>query len=507
MNDDLTKNVQDAIRGYIDHVGDKKIKDRALDKLDKLHKDFIENLYVQVKSIFKECTEIKAPIEKIKKEKAPKNSTKEEMIIFSKKIISELVSLVKSHHVLDVVVESHTHFLEEIKFIESWNKYEQWLSWALEFGEGSYLATHIAKLTHSSSKGASVDVRYHDSCNKYDARYICTLNTPILDTAYPDNKYSSISQFYNIYVDGRYIGDLFREGDEKYLRPFTKHDELLRLWVRGFSNSIQNKNKQSYFLSKQIYFPTAGRQYHLLMPLTSSSLVHALHLDHKKYRNEEQECARAQRSKKKYSVTLTCTYPKKAYLHVTASNHSNASSLNGERGGRIGLLTAMPPQWKSQIHSYINKTSIFDKTLAFELKDEIHDLRNYLLLIKNKSLSISEPKRNAAVISKLQAISSQFFNYLETINNNEACEGWTIMSKLPQEQQLAFEPRREDEIARALIISKLWKKTLSQAYGRWLNQQLSQKSTLKPTTVHAALWADCFLLELREMIAIQEAAL
>jgi CRISPR-associated protein Csy1 len=507
MNDDLTKSVQDAIKEYIDNVGDKKIEDRTLEKLDKFHKDFIENFYIQYKPEIKECSEIRIEIEKIKKEKVPKNSSKEEKITFSRKLIDELFSLVKDYCAFENFVESYENFLEKVKFIKSWNIYEQWFSWALEFGEDSYLATHIAKLTHSSSKGSSVDVRYYDSCNKFCTKYVSTVKNPILDTAYPDNKYSSISQLYNNQVGEYFIGDLLREGDEKYLRPFTKHDELLKLWTSGLSKSIKNENKKSYFLSKQTYFPTQNRQYHLLMPLTSSSLVHALHLEHKEYWDEEQESARKQKSNKKYSTTVTCTYPNKAYLHVTGSNHSNASSLNGKRGGRIALLPTTPPQWRSQPSSYLNRVSIFDKSLSYELKEEINDLRNYLILIKNKSLSISEPKRNAAVMNKLQAISSQFFNYLETINANETSTAWTINSKLPAEQQLAFEPWRQDEVAKALKLDNAWQKTLSQNYGRWLNQQLSQKGKLKLTPIQASLWTDCFLLELREMVSTQEVGL
>jgi CRISPR-associated protein Csy1 len=189
---------------------------------------------------------------------------------------------------------------------------------------------------------------------------------------------------------------------------------------------------------------------------------------------------------------------------VTGSNHSNASALNGKRGGRVALLPALPPFWRSNIPTYVNKTSIFDKTLAFELSDEIDELRNYLLLISNKSLSISEPKRNASVLRKLQAISGQFFNYLEIINLNEFVEGWTVNSKLPVEQQLVFEPWRKDDKAKASKINKTWLKTLGQAYGRWLNKQLAKKLKFKLSTAHAGLWSDCFVLELRERVAIQE---
>ena len=507
MNNELVKSVQDTVKEYIDNVDDKKVTDRTLEKLDKLHKEFLANIFVQVKPMFGEHGEIKNKVEEIKQKKVFKGATKAQKVEFSHVVINELIDLIRSYEISSDTIEAHKQFTKNIRSIKSWNKYEQWFSWALDFGKDSYLATHIAKLSHSSSKGSSVDVRYHDSCDKYDARYITTNGDVVLDTAYPDNKYSSISQFYNICVAGYYIGDLLREGDGKYLHAFTKNDELLKLWTASFAGLIKNDKKQSYFLSKQVYFPTQDRQYHLLMPLTSSSLVHALHLEHKKYFDEDQKNAIKQKNLKKYSAKVIRTYPKKAYVHVTGSNHSNASSLNGKRGGRIALLSAIPPQWQSRLSSYVNKYSVFDKKLAFELQDEISDLARFLFFIKNKSLSISAPNRNATVLNKLRAISSQLFNYLETINANEIDEGWTASSKLPPAQQLMFEPRREDMAAKSLKINEKWQKTLSQTYGRWLNQQLAHKGRLKLTTVHAALWEDCFLHELKEMIATQKVTL
>lgn len=377
----------------------------------------------------------------------------------------------------------------------------QWTSKAIDIS----FATHVGKLTHSSSKSSSV----LDTTIEKNNRYLTTngLRAIEIDVASTNAASLPIANILQLTVDGMSVLDCLKRNDSTLFKKIIDDDVVVDAWCNQLKQSFNATQKQSYFLAKQIYFPVKNGQYHLLMPLTSSSLVHALHQKHKQYWDEEQESARLQKSHKKYSSTLTCTYPKKAYLHVTGSNHSNASSLNGKRGGRIALLPSMPPQWRSRVSSYINKPSLFDKILAFELKDEINDLRNYLLLIKNKSLSTSEPKRNAAVLSKLEAISNQFFNYLETINDNEAFEGWTLMSKLPPEQQLVLEPRREDATAKPLKISKLWQKTLSKTYGRWLNKQLSQQGKFKLTVIHETLWSDCFLLELKEMVAIQEVAL
>jgi len=380
-----------------------------------------------------------------------------------------------------------------------------WLdAWAKRASDISF-ATHVAKLTHSSSKGSSI--LDNSVTKKY--RYLTTnqLTAAEIDTASSNAASLPISDILKLTVNGVSVLDCLKNKKHNFFKQITDDTKVINDWCNQLCQSYDSATKQSYFLSKQIYFPTEGQQYHLLMPLTSSSLVHALYLEHKKYWNPDQVDARKQKKLKHYSPTVTCTYPKKAYLNVTASNHSNASSLNGKRGGRISLLPTAPPQWQSRLPSYFNKSSIFDKTLAFELKDVINELKNYLLLIKNKSLSTSEPKRNTAIVNKLQAISSQFFNYLETINANELVEGWTVGSKLPPEQQMIFEPRREDVSAKAMKINTQWQKIVSQTYGRWLNQQLTQKGKLKPTAIHAALWADYFLLELREIVATQEATL
>ncbi|WP_351077141.1 type I-F CRISPR-associated protein Csy1 [Shewanella sp. CAL98-MNA-CIBAN-0140] len=512
INEDIKK-VQSAIENYIDAVDEQKIQDRNLDKLVSLFKDFFTNGCLQAKSIFKQNTDVKNGVTDLKKKKSVKGSSKQENIEFYRSLSNELISLFKQQSVLVEQVKLYEQLKLKAKEISHWNKYEQWLGWALDFGAESYLATHIAKLTHSSSKGTSCDVRYHNSCNKYSSQYVLTAEKPILDTAYPDNKYSSISQMYNIEVAEHYIGDLLRDGADIYLRCFTQNKELLSFWCKTFSKLIKNENKQSYFLSKQTYFPVEDHQYHLLLPLTSSSLVHAIHLKHKTIWDGKMELdtvqrvAKSQRGNKKYSEINTCAYLNKAYINVTGSNHSNASSLNGKRGGRISLLPTMPPQWQSIIPSYVNKTDVFDRSLSLVLKNEMNDLKKYLVLIKNKSLSISEPKRNAAVINKLRAIAGNFFNYIDQINSHTGIKNWTVETNLPIEQQLLFEYFREDDKATIEKQNKKWMKTLSKSYGRWLNNQLKDKGKLSLTPIHEAVWADAFLIELREFVATQEVTL
>lgn len=501
FNDDLSRVLANEITAYINSRKDKKEEEFLKSKPKKNKKGEIKNgaindrLLVVVKKISQDSNAI-ADLVKSKKRK------EQTSLNFHQMKYQQLINLIPK----DVIDEQLTQLKKQYHEFVTTNNNEHnpvvWLNnWVMKAKDISF-ATHVGKLTHSSSKSSSI----FDSSTERNDSYLTTnsLVNLDIDTASSNAASLPIADILNMTSDGVSVLDCLKQGDNSFFTHLVDDSVVISYWCEQLKQAYDSTQKQSYFLSKQIYFPICNEQYHLLMPLTSSSLVHAIHLEHKKYWDEDQVKAKSQKKNKKFSKTIVSTYPNKAYLHVTGSNHSNASSLNGQRGGRVALLSAMPPVWKSNTPSYVNKISIFDKSLAFELINEIKELKNYLLLIKNKSLSISEPKRNEAVINKLQAISSQFFYYLDMINLNESLEGWTANSKLPNDQQLVLEPWREDEAAKVLKLNNKWQVSLAQTYGRWLNNQLDKKSKLQLSPIQARLWSDCFLIELRERVAIQE---
>lgn len=504
ISEDVSKALSGGIIEYINNRRDKKEEVFLKDKPKKNKQGVITNgaINTRVLVIIKTLSQNKTDISSLEKSKKTKEQT---ALVFQQDKYNQLLSFVDEDvintQLFDVKNEYHEFLLKN----GSEHEPAVWLTqWSIKAKDISF-ATHVGKLTHSSSKSSSI----LDVTAEKNESYLTTnsLNHIEVDTASSNAASLPIADILKITASGISILDCLKSNDYSLFDNLTNDKSLINEWCEQLKQAYDSSKKQSYFLSKQTYFPIEDNQYHLLLPLTSSSLVHELHLEHKKYWDKDQEVAREQKYNKKHSATVTRTYPNKAYLHVTGSNHSNASSLNGKRGGRISLLPTMPPQWQSNSPSYNNKSEIFDRTLAFELKNVLEDLRRYLQLIKNKELSISEPKRNAAVIKKLQAISNYFFNYIEAINSNTANSNWTCESKLPVEQQLLFEPCRNDEVAIAIKANKKWMKTLSRSYGRWLSKQLEQKNKLTLSPIHEALWADAFLIELREFIAIKEVTL
>ncbi|XQW86315.1 type I-F CRISPR-associated protein Csy1 [Thalassotalea piscium] len=511
IDEQLSKALSDEIIRYINNRRDIKEEHFLKDKPKKNKQGLISNgaIIARLSVVIKKTSDHVDDVIRIEKAKKSKIQTNLE---FQRSRYEQLLSLVGDvvdSNLVDIKNEYHEFLLTNREFFNP----VTWLTnYSIKAKDISF-ATHVGKLTHSSSKSSSIlDVS--------DEKKECYLTTNSLhnievDTASSNAASLPIADILKITVDGVSVLDCLKNNDKSLFENLTDNEVLINEWCEQLKQTYDRSEKQSYFLSKQTYFPVEEHQYHLLLPLTSSSLVHAIHLKHKaiwdgkKELDTEQRVANTQRNKKKFSEINTCVYLNKAILNITSNlkAHSNVSRLNLERQGKVPLLSTIPPQWQSSIPSYVNKTDVFDRSLSFVLKAEMNDLKKYLVLIKNKSLSISEPKRNAAVINKLRAIAGNFFNYIEQINSHTAIKNWTVETHLPIEQQLLFEYSRDDDKAVSAKQNKQWMKILSKSYGRWLNNQLKDKDKLPLTLIHEAVWADAFLIELREFVATQEVTL
>jgi len=506
INEEAAKALAQEIKAYIRGRRDKKVETLLKAKPKKNKQGVITNggINIRLAEIVEKHLDDKSDYSAIVKSKKDKNKTALE---FQKNKYKKLLSLIPEGKIDTALLDLKNEWESLSQSCEAEHDPVTWLTeYAVKAKDISF-ATHVGKLTHSSSKGSSI----LDTTTEKNDHYLTTnsLNHMVIDTASSNAASLPIAAILQLSVDGTSVLDCLKDNDTSFFKHITNNDEQITVWHEQLKQAYDSSQKKSYFLSKQTYFPINDGQYHLLLPLKSSSLIHALHLEHRKYWDDEERVfARTQKSAQKYSSTETIAYPNKAILHVTGSNHSNASSLNGQRSGRISLLSSMPPQWQSKGASYIKRISVFDKNLTYELNDEITDLKKYLLLLKKKQLSMSKPEREATVVRKLQWISESFFDYTQRINMREAKEGWTCNSLLPVEQQLLLEPWRDDDIAKNTKMNKEWQEKLSKSYGKWLSKQLTKdKGALIMKPIHTVLWGEYFLNDLREFIAIQEVTL
>ena len=130
------------------------------------------------------------------------------------------------------------------------------------------------------------------------------------------------------------------------------------------------------------------------------------------------------KSSNKYSDETYFNFPNRASISITASNHSNASQLNGKRGGRLGLFSCQPPVWHSQLKAPIYKTNFFyELSRNYEVKENIQYLSDFLTRFENLQLSIKDPKRMRWVEEWLENLADEVLVYVKSMQALPA--GWS----------------------------------------------------------------------------------
>lgn len=493
----------------------RKIERYLIIRRDKKHEDYLKSkpkknkktgvvskgINTRLAAIVKRLTDKSEDVRTIEKTKKSKGQSALDFQLNKYQSFINLLDNEQTDSELHELTCEYTDFVSEL---ERQHQTSNWLDeWVTKAKDISF-ATHVAKLTHSSSKGSSI----LDSSICKDDRYLTTntLPNPEMDTASSNAASLPVSDVLKISNEKVSVLDCIKAGDYALFDYFTEDKNKVSQWVNALKQAYDSDEKKSYFLSKQVYFPAENEPYHLLLPLTSSSLVQALHNEHRRYFEDEQTLARKQKNNGQYSAIPVISYPNKAIFNVTSRSPkawANVSTLNLERKSKITLFSCQPPNWQTQSPNYINVEShqFFGK-IGYLLKTEINELNKYLRLLNNKELSISKPERALAITKKVNAIVHALFDEVLLANDVQQ-RNWTQESNFTIPYQLLFEPYRDDEQAKQYKLGNQWQVEISKDFARWLNKQLDKKR-LGLNTIHEQLWQELFARELREFIAIQE---
>ena len=389
------------------------------------------------------------------------------------------------------------------------NKYcaNNWIAKAANEAISVNFATHVAKLTHSKI----------DSPSLYDVissskKYILTtasLTDKTIDGAVTGNQFAPIFQFLELELKGRKLAAVFANDTNIALEKFALNSKELAIWNAKFKKVLLGEKPSSHSLSKQVYFPLDleniknPNSYHLLCHMKSSSLAHAIY---KTIFDECQKELKELRKIAKYSERPVLSFIKNARISVTASNHSNASQLNGKRGGKLHLFSTQPPNWQSQLKPPIYKKSLFDFFLIQSINIDIDYLRDYLLRFERIELSIKNPQRRKWIEKWVANVIDELLNYAATIQTLPA--GWTNTEniKLKLEHQYFLDPDRADEDFQNGRKASQWQTAICNDFSRWLNRRLVGKDKkFTPQAEHSQLWAALLEQPLREYNQMIEA--
>ena len=389
-----------------------------------------------------------------------------------------------------------------LKKIEDEHDYNAWLSWAAEKADGVSLATHVIKLTHSGISRASC---FYDKGTVQKKSYLTTahIQKPVIDGT-GNAALSPIADLLRLKNRNGTLAEQILADDDSGLAPFAKNREQLGDWISGVKKALDNPQKSSHYLAKQVYFPVADNGYHLLSIVPSSSLCHELFERFQDYWSERQEEARDCKKNKKYSSDLCVRYPNKAALKVTASNPQNVSILNGKRKGQWLLLSCQAPVWKSTTKPPVNKRSLFQGEIHYWSLESSKKLQRLLLTVKNKKLSASNPKIHARLSALVEDIIDLVFDYAASIQNLENQAGWSRNAKkLKRSHQFWLDPFRDGDEFQQLRKSVDWQADICRDFSLWLNKRLEHKRLTFGQT-HEAFWQKIFKPRLREFNAVME---
>jgi CRISPR-associated protein Csy1 len=297
------------------------------------------------------------------------------------------------------------------------------------------------------------------------------------------------------------------EGDKKPFEPLTDNKEVIDEWLCELQKAFGAGRKSSHFLAKQIYFPLVdSHKYHMLLPIVSSSMAQALHLKFTNVFNDESKKARDQRKANLFSSDLVVYYPNKASIKTTVSNHTNASELNGKRGGKLALLSCSPPQWQQKLKPPLKKESLFYAELGYRSRESIKDLQKLLMAIKINERSKNDPKVHSKITLYVNEIIDVVFDYVQSIQVLKDEVGWSKNSALKEAHQLWLDPYRDDDEFQKKRSQKEWHQEIGHDFSMWLNKQLEHKKMI-PGKQLQRLWKDIFAPRFREFYAISEVTL
>lgn len=386
------------------------------------------------------------------------------------------------------------------------NKYSPavWLTWAADNAKNVSFATHVPKLTHSAIDSPA----FFDASKEKKATQLTTssLNSAAIDGAVRGNQYSPIYQLLELELNGQKLASQFSNPETSLLAEFSENNEQLQDWNMGFAAALNDGAPRAHFLLKQVYFPldetsTESNNYHLLCNLVSSSKAQALF---EFARRNSDEGFKLRRSNK-FSNETYFNFPNRASISITASNHGNASQLNGKRGGRLGLFSCQPPVWHSQVKPPLYTTNFFyELSRNREVEETIQYLADFLTRFESLQLSIKDPKRMHWVEQWLENLADEVLVYVKTIQNLPASWSATEDIKLKMEHQLLLDCYRNDEEFLALKVAGAWQAIIIQDFAAWLNSHLAKADKkFTPTDAHSKLWSKLFADSFREELDIK----
>ncbi|WP_281221752.1 type I-F CRISPR-associated protein Csy1 [Photobacterium sanguinicancri] len=389
----------------------------------------------------------------------------------------------------------------EVKFADKRDKLRSdfdapnWLDSAAKRASQISMATHAVKFTHSSAKGTNVLAADLGQDNRYLDTAV--LQMPAID-AVGNAAALDVARLLQLSDDnGKSLLDYLKLDDVSSLKVIAKNDTQLEEWRVGLKQALLDATPSSHTLAKQVYFPIADNEYHLLAPLYSSSLSQAIYqeINHSRF-SQEMVAAREARKKQVPHSEPVVAYPNLAVTIAGGSKPQNVSQLNSGRGGRNYLFSTRPPEWQSQLKAPLTSDNIFTHPeLRYATRFAIKRLVSFLIQVNQQ-----ERESNLAIRNKVKRLVDEVIDavFAKVSQWQQLPLGWSDeTNELPAAQCRWLDPsnpkwdQHDDQ----------WQQDIAKAFGGWLVANVNHfaKDELSLGLVESNQWQEAFKQALWEI--------
>ncbi|MCK9261402.1 MAG: type I-F CRISPR-associated protein Csy1 [Azoarcus sp.] len=305
-------------------------------------------------------------------------------------------------------------------------------------------------------------------------------------------------------AEGRPLLAWMQDGDPDLVAALSDDADQAGEWLTAFTGitAPRSATPSSHTLAKQLYWlagedPADNSQYHLLAPLYSSTLAHAVFQTINEDRfGEAGKLARQARYAQRDHNTGYRDYPDLAVQKFGGTKPQNISQLNSERGGNNYLLSSRPPKWTTlAVKAPLLTDSVFPRFGRIpEVRTAVRTLRDFLK--SGPPPTMETRNRRDTLLDQLVDELVDFANPLQS--TLPAC--WTLAAdcRLVEAERLWLDPGRaetEDDTDtefQAAWHRMDWPAEVGRRFGNWLNHELGQALPLGD--IEGRHWRDELLL-------------
>lgn len=408
-------------------------------------------------------------------------------------------------------------------------EYGAWLADAARRVSQIQAVTHVLKATHPDARGSSLHVAPGRLLRHAE------IGTHVLGPDYAEDVVGNaaaldVFKFLKIEVEGRRLLDWAQDGDADLLAALHPDAAVAAAWLDGFRNLVRAEAAPaSHAAAKQVYWLVGGdpgddQQYHLLQPLFSSSLAHAVHAEIQEARfGEDNKAARqAFRAKEPHEDDYR-DYRNLVVRKLGGTKPQNISQLNSERGGVNYLLASLPPRWTQENpRSLFNLASVIEERFAY-----FDGVRPLVRTLVEFLRSVAGRQRNKDIVDRReaieQAIGLQLPVFAASIQGRLE-PGWTRDPdiRLPLYEQLWLDPERtelavridsehpeweqQDREFNAAYDFGDWPDQVAGRFAQWLNAQLREAGLVAVGDAEYGHWARQAIVDAAWPVPLQRRA-